>query len=64
MEVLAEFDCAAGAVQKCWPGGQKGPVKGEIERWEAFRAEVAGPLLERWREARYAAAIPLLRSAV
>ncbi|HWR97431.1 MAG TPA: UvrD-helicase domain-containing protein [Candidatus Methanoperedens sp.] len=64
MEVLEEFDRAPGAVVNRWPGGQKGPVKGEIETWNTFRAEVAGPFLARWRELRYAAAIPLLRSAV
>jgi ATP-dependent helicase/nuclease subunit A len=64
LEVLEEFDRAPCAVQKCWPGGAKGAVKAEIETWENFRAEVAGPFVARWRELRYAAAIPLLQAAV
>jgi ATP-dependent helicase/nuclease subunit A len=64
MELLEEFDREPRAVQKWWPGGQQGPVKREIETWENFREEVAGPFLARWRELRYAAVIPLLRSAV
>jgi ATP-dependent helicase/nuclease subunit A len=64
MELLEEFDREPGAVRKWWPGGAKGPVKSEIETWNTFREEVAGPFLARWRELRYAAVIPLLRSAV
>jgi ATP-dependent helicase/nuclease subunit A len=64
LELLEEFDRPHGAVQKCWPGGGKGCVKGEIETWEIFRDEVAAPFVARWREMRYAAVIPLLQAAV
>ena len=64
LEVLEEFDRPHGAVQKFWPGGAKGGVKAEIETWDTFRAEVAGPFTARWRELRYAAVIPLLQDAV
>jgi len=64
LEVLEEFDRPHGVVQKCWPGGAKGGVKAEIETWEIFRDEVAGPFVARWLELRYAAVIPLLQAAV
>ncbi len=64
LEVLEEFDRPHGAVQKCWPGGAKGGVKVEIETWDVFRDEVAGPFVARWLEMRYAAVIPLLQAAV
>jgi ATP-dependent helicase/nuclease subunit A len=64
LEVLEEFDRPHVAVQKCWPGGAKGCVKSEIETWDVFRDEVAGPFVARWRELRYAAVIPLLQAAV
>jgi len=64
LEVLEEFDRPHGAVQKCWPGGAKGGVKVEIETWDIFRDEVAGPFVARWLEMRYAAVIPLLQAAV
>jgi ATP-dependent helicase/nuclease subunit A len=62
MEVLEEFDRSHGAVMKHWPGGP-GLVKREIETWDTFRREVAAPFLNRWRQVRYTAVIPLLRSA-
>jgi ATP-dependent helicase/nuclease subunit A len=64
LEVLEEFDRPHGAVQKCWPCGAKGGVKAEIETWDVFRDEVAGPFVARWLEMRYAAVIPLLQAAV
>jgi ATP-dependent helicase/nuclease subunit A len=64
LEVLEEFDRPHGAIQKCWPGGTRGVVKAEIETWDAFRNEVAGPFVARWREMRYAVVIPLLQAAV
>lgn len=64
LEVLEEFDRPHGAVQKCWPGGARGGVKAEIETWDTFRDEVAGPFVARWLEMRYAAVIPLLHDAV
>ena len=64
LELLEEFDRPHGATQKCWPGGAKCGVKAEIETWEIFRDEVAGPFVARWRELRYAAVIPLLQAAV
>ncbi|HEY5998123.1 MAG TPA: UvrD-helicase domain-containing protein, partial [bacterium] len=63
MEILEEFDCKHGATQSCWPGGGRGPAKEEIRVWESFREQIAGPFVARWRQARYAAVIPLLRSA-
>ncbi len=64
LEVLEEFDRPHGAIQKCWPGGAKGCVKGEMETWGIFRDEVAAPFVARWREMRYTAVIPLLKAAV
>jgi ATP-dependent helicase/nuclease subunit A len=64
LEVLEEFDRPHGAIQKYWPGGAKGPVKAEMETWEIFRDEVAGPFVARWLEMRYATVIPLLQDAV
>ena len=64
LELLEEFDRPHGATQKYWPDGAKGGVKAEIETWDIFRDEVAGPFVARWREMRYAAVIPLLQAAV
>jgi ATP-dependent helicase/nuclease subunit A len=63
MEVLELFAARHAATQKCWPGGAK-QGKDECARWDAFSEETARPLLARWREKRYAAAIPLLQAAV
>ena len=35
-------------------------MRKEIETWNNFREEVAGPFVARWREVRYAAVVPLL----
>jgi ATP-dependent helicase/nuclease subunit A len=61
MEVLAEFG-AAKVVQKKWPGG-KNQALAEQARWDAFTADVAAPLVARWREKRYPVVLRVLQGA-
>ena len=49
--------------QKYWPGGAK-QGKAESERWVAFATGVAQPLVERWRQKRYALVIRVMQRAV
>lgn len=49
--------------QKYWPGGAK-QGKAESERWVAFATGVAQPLVERWRQKRYALVIRIMQRAV
>ncbi|MFO0905739.1 MAG: UvrD-helicase domain-containing protein [Pirellulales bacterium] len=59
--VLENFG-SAGAVQKAWPAGSA-QGKHEKNRWEDFADRVAKPLVERWRELRYATVMRVLAGA-
>ena len=62
MELFAAFS-GVQVVQKEWPEG-KSQGKEESDRWEQFRMDVADPLIQRWREKRYATVVPALQAAV
>ena len=58
MNVVAEFH-KVDVVQKNWPGGTA-QGKQEKHRWEEFVQSTAEPLVELWRQHRYAAVIRAL----
>jgi ATP-dependent helicase/nuclease subunit A len=62
LEILAEFGNVK-VVQKNWPGGKKQALA-EQERWQTFTADVAQPLVQRWRERRYPVALRVLQGAM
>ena len=49
-------------VQRNWPGGKQQACE-ELERWDAFRATFAEPLVRSWREKRYERAMRALQPA-
>ncbi len=63
MELLEQFDRKPKVVQKKWPG-QKAQAVAELERWNQCRDEYAIPLLQAWREHRYAAVMRAIRPAL
>ncbi|MCX7046368.1 MAG: UvrD-helicase domain-containing protein, partial [Candidatus Sumerlaeota bacterium] len=54
-EIMERFDTSAKVIQRAWGAGAEGKeqAKAEQARWDDFRARIAGPFLERWREFRY-----------
>ncbi|MFV1967416.1 MAG: UvrD-helicase domain-containing protein, partial [Pirellulaceae bacterium] len=65
MEVLAEFGEPGKmtVVQKMWPG-KKTQALAEKDRWEAFTANTAAPLVSLWRQLRYPVILRVLHGAV
>jgi len=62
VDVLAEFGNVK-VVQKKWPGG-KAQALAELDRWQQFAADVAQPLVARWREKRYPLVLRVLQAAM
>jgi ATP-dependent helicase/nuclease subunit A len=65
MEVLGEFRplTRRNVVQKNWPGGKDQAIP-ELDRWNEFAQNTAGPLVELWFQKRYSCAIRALADAV
>jgi ATP-dependent helicase/nuclease subunit A len=62
VDLLAEFGSVK-VVQRNWPGG-KAQAVAEQARWQQFAAEVAQPLVARWREKRYPVVLRVLQAAM
>ncbi|MBI5725323.1 MAG: UvrD-helicase domain-containing protein [Planctomycetes bacterium] len=66
LAVLEKFESGkVKIVQKNWAGGARGGMgQAELDRWNRFAADVAGPLTELWRRKRYHITMKALGPAV